>query len=280
MWSSKRPSHSEAATSLTIDTPGMQVLKAPANWRVLDFISDLHLQAGEPATVNAWKRYLADTPADALFILGDLFEVWVGDDAANGPGFELECARTLAKAGERCAIHFMQGNRDFLLGPSFLSASRMRGLVDPTVLVFSGQRWLLSHGDALCLDDAPYQTFRRLVRDPAWQRTVLSRTLPERRLLARQIREQGNRSATGNPHDYADVDPDAARQWLQAADAKTLIHGHTHRPGEHLLSEPGAGGPTALRRVVLSDWDADATPPRAQALRLTAAGLQRLDLAE
>jgi UDP-2,3-diacylglucosamine hydrolase len=160
----------------------------------------------------------------------------------------------------------------------------MCGLTDPTVLVFAGQRWLLSHGDALCLDDVPYQDFRRVVRDPNWQRAVLSRTLAERRLLARQIREQGSRTATGNPHDYADVDPEAARQWLRAAGAVQLIHGHTHRPGEHSLREPSLEGPSslagepALRRVVLCDWDAGAVPPRAQVLRLTGAGMQRLDL--
>lgn len=261
------------------------ILDAPARWRVLDFISDLHLRASDGATFEAWKRYLADTPADALFILGDLFEVWVGDDAADGPGFEHDCARILSTAGQRLAIHFMPGNRDFLLGDRFLRASGMKGMGDPTVLVFGGQRWLLSHGDALCLDDVPYQQFRRVVRDPAWQRDVLARSLDDRRALARHIREQGTRSAGNDSQDYADVDPDAARQWLQAARAITLIHGHTHRPGQHDLEpvswngQPGAEEPAGLRRIVLSDWDVGARPARAQVLRLTGGGLQRVDIA-
>jgi UDP-2,3-diacylglucosamine hydrolase len=252
---------------------------------VLDFISDLHLKFTDGATFEAWKRYLAETPADALFILGDLFEVWVGDDAAGGPGFEQDCARILSAAGRRCAVHFMPGNRDFLLGKQFLNASGMSGLDDPTVLAFAGQRWLLSHGDALCLDDAPYQHFRRMVRDPIWQRDVLARPLDERRALARHIREQGTRSANNDAHDYADVDPDMGRQWLQAAQAVTLIHGHTHRPGEHDLGTVAHNGcngreeAARLRRIVLSDWDAGASPPRAQVLRMTDAGLRRVDLA-
>ena len=264
---------------------GIPVLKAPTGWRVLDFISDLHLRAADAATFETWKRYLAETPADALFILGDLFEVWVGDDAADGPGFEHDCARILSTAAQRVVIHFMPGNRDFLLGDRFLNASGMTGMGDPTVLVFGGQRWLLSHGDALCLDDVPYQRFRRVVRDPAWQRDVLARSLDERRTLARQIREQGTRSAGSDPLDYADVDPEAARQWLQAAEAVTLIHGHTHRPGEHDIDsdlrngQQAAGEPAGRRRIVLSDWDAGASPARAQVLRLTGAGLQRVDLA-
>jgi UDP-2,3-diacylglucosamine hydrolase len=266
---------------MTTAAPGLPELHAPTNWHVIDLMSDLHLQAGDPATVDAWKRYLDGTPAQAVFVLGDLFEVWVGDDAAAAPGFEQDCAGILARAAERIELHFMQGNRDFLLGPRFLEASRMRGLADPTVLAFGGTRWLLSHGDALCLDDVPYQQFRQLVRDPAWQSAMLARPLAERRAIARQIREHGNRAATGNPDDYADVDTAAARRWLHAAGATTLIHGHTHRPGTHTLPEPegactsaGAGSP--MRRVVLSDWDMRATPPRAEILRLTSAGLERI----
>ncbi|MBK6359725.1 MAG: UDP-2,3-diacylglucosamine diphosphatase [Comamonadaceae bacterium] len=279
MWSSRRLSPSDPESTVTAPAPVLPELHAPATWHRIDFISDLHLQAGDPATVDTWKHYLTSTPAQAIIILGDLFEVWVGDDAAAAPGFEQDCAGILAKAAERCEIHFMQGNRDFLLGPDFLEASRMRGLADPTVLAFAGSRWLLSHGDALCLDDVSYQQFRQVVRDPVWQSAMLARPLAERRAIARQIREHGNRASTGNPGDYADVDATAARGWLQAAGATTLIHGHTHRPGAHDLPEPegarASTGPT-LRRVVLSDWDMRAKPPRAEVLRLSSAGLERI----
>jgi len=262
--------------------PRIEVLQAPAAWRVVDFISDLHLQAGEPATFDTWRRYLGSTDADAVFILGDLFEVWVGDDAAQAPGFEQDCGRILAAAASRRDLFFMHGNRDFLLGEAFLAASKMRVLHDPTVLEFAGQRWLLSHGDALCLDDTEYQQFRRVVRDPAWQEAVLQRPLAERRAIAREIRQKGTRNAAGNLADYADVDAATARQWLDAASASTLIHGHTHRPGAHDLGAPPSSdrpGATNHRRqrVVLSDWDAAATPPRTQVLRLTVNGLQRID---
>lgn len=267
---------------MTTATPRVEVLPAPPAWRVVDFISDLHLQAGEPATFDAWRHYLAGTPADAVFILGDLFEVWVGDDAADAPGFEQDCGHILADVAGRRELFFMRGNRDFLVGDAFLEASGMRGLHDPTALDFAGQRWLLSHGDALCLDDIEYQRFRRLVREPAWQQAVLSRTLAERRKIAREIRQHGTRNATGNPGDYADLDTEAARQWLAAAGATCLIHGHTHRPADHDLGPAGASPDAVdgcLRRVVLSDWDAAATPPRAQVLRLSAGGLRRIDIA-
>jgi len=274
---------------MTTAAPWCTVLQAPAAWRVVDFISDLHLQAGEPATLQTWQRYMASTPADAVFILGDLFEVWVGDDAAAVPGFEQDCGQVLAATARCRDVFFMPGNRDFLLGKAFLETCRMQELQDPTVLAFAGQRWLLSHGDALCLDDTDYQQFRTQVRSPGWQEAFLARPLAERQALARGMREQSEaRKQTSAPADYADVDAATARQWLQAAGASTLIHGHTHRPADHDLGDPadratdGAGeasARSALRRVVLSDWDACASPPRAQILRGSSHGLQRIDIA-
>ncbi|MDD2919300.1 UDP-2,3-diacylglucosamine diphosphatase, partial [Rhodoferax sp.] len=147
---------------------------ARPHWRMIDFISDLHLQAGEPATFAAWQRYMASTSADALFILGDLFEVWVGDDitrAADDPegAFALQCQQVISATAARMSVYFMHGNRDFLLGNDFAKGCGMTLLTDPTVLDFDGQRWLLSHGEELCLDDVDYQQFRQQVRNPAWQ---------------------------------------------------------------------------------------------------------------
>ncbi len=256
--------------------PQMAELHAPPAWRTVDFISDLHLQAGEPATFSAWQHYLQSTPADAVFILGDLFEVWVGDDAVSADsssasgGFEERCARVLGQASARLALFFMPGNRDFLVGQALMDLCHMRLLADPTVLVFQDQRWLLSHGDTLCLGDVDYLRFRLQVRSPQWQQDFLARPLAERQALARSLRQQSEaRKKSGAS--YADVDAPAARDWLAAAQARCLIHGHTHKPAEHDLGD-------GLSRVVLSDWDADAPVPRADVLRLSAAGLQRIAL--
>ena len=256
-------------------TPQCTQLTAAPHWRVVDFISDLHLQGSEPATFDAWVRYLHDTPADAVFMLGDLFEVWVGDDAADEPGaFEARCAEVLHSAAQHRALYFMHGNRDFLVGRRFLNRAGVTLLDDPTVLHFASQHWLLSHGDALCLDDVDYLRFRAQVRSTDWQQQFLAQPLAARRAVARQIRDASeSRKQSGAP--YADVDADAARAWLQAAQTPTLIHGHTHHPALHDLGVDATG--RALRRLVLSDWDLAATPPRADLLRLDALGqLQRV----
>ena len=256
--------------------PPMATLQAPAAWATVDFISDLHLRAEEPATFDAWANYLHSTPADAVFLLGDVFEVWVGDDVLRDPTarderFEARCERTMAAVAQKLALFFMHGNRDFLVGQALMTSCGTTLLADPTVLDFGGQRWLLSHGDALCLDDTEYLQFRRQVHQPAWQDAFLAKPLAEREAIARNLRTQSEaRKHSGAT--YADVDNAAARQWLQAAGAHTLIHGHTHRPATHDLGQ-------GLQRVVLSDWDAAATPPRAEVLRLNTSGLQRLPLA-
>ena len=260
-------------------TPRCAELHSPPHWRVVDFISDLHLQASEPETFEAWAQYMAHTPADAVLILGDLFEVWVGDDAALAEGFEAQCAALLKQAGARRPIFFMHGNRDFLVGAAFAKQSGMTLLDDPTVLVLHGERWLLSHGDLLCTDDTDYILFRAQVRAPAWQQAFLAKPLEERRAVGRAMRarSEDNKRVPGNV--WADVDPSAAQAWLEKAGARTLIHGHTHRPAEHMLDEESASiGSTGLRRLVLSDWDAEAHPPRAQALCLSLAGAVRVDI--
>ncbi len=258
--------------------PPVSELVAPPDWRTVDFISDLHLSAEHPATFAAWQHYLHNTPADAVFILGDLFEVWVGDDAADataaGPGFEAQCADLMRDTANRLALFFMHGNRDFLVGPALMRRCNTTLLDDPTALLFNGQRWLLSHGDALCLGDTDYMRFRQQVRDPAWQQAFLAKPLAERQEMARGMRQQSQASQQTRQQAgaaYADVDAPAARQWLQAAHCATLIHGHTHQPAEHDLGD-------GLKRVVLTDWDADTLSPRAGVLRLDASGLKRIAL--
>ncbi|MFZ3126473.1 MAG: UDP-2,3-diacylglucosamine diphosphatase [Rhodoferax sp.] len=236
-------------------------LQAPSRWRCIDIISDLHLQEADSQTFVAWRHYLEHTAADAVFILGDLFEVWVGDDVLAQPaGFEQRCVEVLRSVARRLDLHIMHGNRDFLMGPALMQACSATLLDDPTVLAFAGQRWLLTHGDALCLDDTDYQQFRAVVRSAPWQRDFLAKPLPERLALARGMRAQSEALKQSDTV-YADVDSAAANTLLQASAADHMIHGHTHRPGKH----PLVGG---RERLVLSDWDLHAHPPRAEVLRL------------
>ena len=244
--------------------PAPQELRAPSGWRSVECISDLHLQAAEPATFEAWRRYMAGVQADALLILGDLFEAWVGDDVAAVPGFEQQCAEILRATARRLPLFFLAGNRDFLVGRGLAQQTGLTLLADPTVFIFGTQRWLLSHGDALCLADTEYLAFRAQVRDADWQRAFLAQPLAKRQEVARGMRsESEQRKQAGR--DYADVDAQAALAWLRAGEAPVLVHGHTHKPADHALD-------ASHRRIVLSDWDASATPPRLEALRLHADG--------
>jgi UDP-2,3-diacylglucosamine hydrolase len=240
---------------------GME-LPAPSRWRTIDFISDLHLQVDEPQTHAAWERYLSLTPADAVFMLGDVFEVWVGDDVLDDAhSFEAGCARTMRQACQRLDLFVMHGNRDFLMGDQLMAHTGATLLPDPCCLVTRHARWLLSHGDALCVDDVDYQRFRSQVRSREWQDSFLAQPLPARQAIARQLRNQSEARKTTDAS-YADIDTPTALDWLQAANSTHLIHGHTHRPGHHMLT-------TGYERTVLSDWDLSATPPRADVLRLT-----------
>lgn len=236
-------------------------LNAPSRWRCIDFISDLHLQADDQLTFQAWRDYLLHTTADAVFILGDLFEVWVGDDIlSTNSGFESQCAQVLRDAALRTDIHIMQGNRDFLMGPALMQACTVTFMDDPSVLQFGQQRWVLTHGDAFCLEDTDYIQFRAKVRSPSWQRDFLSQPLDSRVAQAKVMRKQSEaRKRTDTV--YADVDTAAANTCLDALCAHHMIHGHTHQPAQHALN-------AERNRWVLSDWDLCARAPRAEILRL------------
>lgn len=249
------------------------VWRADAGWQAIDLLSDVHLHPAMPRTAAAWRAHLRETPADAVLILGDLFEVWVGDDAVAHDPFLQRCAEVLRQTALRLHVAFMPGNRDFLVGPAFLAACGVQALADPTVLQLGEQRILLSHGDALCLGDTAYQVFRQQVRSTIWQRDFLAKPLPERLALARAMRQQSQAQKQSETV-YADADPALCAQWLHAAHATRLVHGHTHRPADH----PCGGDRLALRQV-LSDWSLDHDPLRAQVLRLARDGrAQRIDL--
>lgn len=263
---------------MTPAVPDFAELQAPQHWDTVDFISDLHLCESQPATFDAWQRYMNSTTAGAVFILGDLFEVWVGDDIVRSNlsaqsadlNFEERCALVLQATGRRLDLFFMHGNRDFLVGSQMMATCHARLLTDPTVLTFQAQRYVLSHGDMLCLADTRYLAFRDIVRQPQWQLEQLGKPLAERQALGQQMRLQSQK----NQHDmltYADVDDAAATQWLLAGSATCMIHGHTHKPADHELGSD-------LKRIVMTDWDLTASPARAEVLRLSTGSLQRLSL--
>jgi UDP-2,3-diacylglucosamine hydrolase len=233
---------------------------APPAWQRVDFISDLHLKKQEPDTFQAWLSYLANVPTDALFILGDLFEVWVGDDCLQDGSFEQICVKALCDTAARIPVHVMHGNRDFLLGDAFMQTSGCTFLPDPTVITLGDTRWLLTHGDSLCIEDKDYQNFRGLVRSPAWQLDFLSKPLNERKTIAQGIRAKSEAQKRTVAYG-ADVDLRAALDLLKAANAKHMIHGHTHLPFDHQMPEGAV-------RLVLSDWELGTSRPRAEVLRL------------
>ncbi|MDE0660327.1 MAG: UDP-2,3-diacylglucosamine diphosphatase [Gammaproteobacteria bacterium] len=212
------------------------------------FISDLHIDETRPAVLAGLQRLIETEAAtvDALFILGDLVEVWVGDDD-DGP-VAASVRETLAAASRRCELYVMHGNRDFLIGPVFAADTGATLIDDPSVVEVDNERVLLAHGDAYCTGDAEYQRMRALFRSTTWQSGVLASSLEERRALAASLRA---RSAAANENKAAnimDVTPGSIQHALHEADASLMIHGHTHRPGVHTVD----GG---RRRIVLGDWD-------------------------
>ncbi|MDO9236117.1 MAG: UDP-2,3-diacylglucosamine diphosphatase [Aquabacterium sp.] len=252
--------------------PAIDRIPAPTSWRCIEFISDLHLHEGASRTTQALADYLSSTTADAVLILGDLFEAWVGDDMRS-QAYESHCVRILAQAGQRLHLGVMVGNRDFLLGDAMLQDCHAHKLIDPTVLEAWGQSALLIHGDALCLADTDYLGFRNQVRQASWQQAFLASPLEARLAQARQMRA-ASQAHQQNQTDmtWADVDEIAAGNWMQSAKAEHLIHGHTHRPQDQIF------GPEGAMRHVLSDWDLDHAAPRAEVLRWTVDGFSRIKL--
>lgn len=238
------------------------------------FVSDLHLQAGQPEIAARFVAFLEDTAAagiDALFILGDLFEYWLGDDELSDPFNARIGARlhTLLAHGTR--IYFLPGNRDFLVGARFAAASGMELLGNSIKVGVGGTATLLMHGDTLCTDDVAYQDFRRRVRATQWQERFLARPLQDRRAEAEALRRRSAEAMRGKTAEIMDVNPVAVRTALEESGCARLIHGHTHRPGRETIAL--AGG--RAERWVLSDWAAG----RGDALELDGEGIRRLSWA-
>lgn len=256
-----------AATVRPAGLPAFFEMAAPEGWQAVDFISDLHLDEALPRTTEAWMAHLRHTRADCVVMLGDIFELWVGDEQVDRP-FEASCVAAMADAASHRELAFMVGNRDFLAGARLWREAGLRALPDPTVLDAWGQRVLLTHGDALCLDDRPYQAFRTEVRGEAWRKAFLARPLADRLAMAAEIRQASRTRRQFDGSSLADVDPAEAVKWMHAMGTREMVHGHTHRPGSHALA-PG------FKRHVLSDWDLD-TAGRAEVLRLTRDGFERV----
>ncbi len=219
------------------------------------FVSDLHLSQQTPELNALFLKFLGGRAraAEALFILGDLFEYWVGDDDLDNPNHAAVVAalRELADAG--VAVHVMRGNRDFLLGDGFAAASGARLLPDPYVLSTPEWQFVLSHGDALCTDDRDYQAFRTQSRSPEWQAAFLQKPLAERHAIARALREKseaGKQEKAGRADYLMDVNAGATDDFLREHGYATFIHGHTHRPATHDHIVDGIH----VERWVLADW--------------------------
>ena len=216
------------------------------------FVSDLHLDSSRPDILKLFQSFLHGIDAktcEALYILGDLFELWIGDDGAGPTG------RAVSMALRECTsngvpVLVMRGNRDFLIGDGFAAAAGCQLIPDPTIVTIQGTRALLTHGDALCTDDIDYQVFRECVRNPAWQADFLAHSLARRHSIAGALREMSREQVRSKPAQIMDVNEHAVRSLLREYKVNTMIHGHTHRLAVHEMSINGK----PAKRFVLGDW--------------------------
>jgi UDP-2,3-diacylglucosamine hydrolase len=215
------------------------------------FISDLHLDADRPAVTEQFLQFLKGeaVAAKGLYILGDLFESWVGDDDPNPHYLKVKVGlRKLTNRG--IPVSFMHGNRDFAIGDRFAEETGVQLLPDPQVIDLYGENVLLSHGDAYCTDDVQYQMIRKMVRDPDWLAAMLKKPLAERLAFAAQARVASAAHGGAINEKISDVNQGAIEQALRRANVDTMVHGHTHRPGQHRFTVDG----DPASRIVLGDW--------------------------
>jgi UDP-2,3-diacylglucosamine hydrolase len=215
------------------------------------FISDLHLEAAQPDIAAQFLEFLKveAVAADALYILGDLFEYWVGDDDPNAHYATIkEALRTLVE--HQVPVYFMHGNRDFMISDDFASETGVTLLPDPYLLDIHGTRVLLCHGDAMCTDDVKYQEIRQMTRNPEWHAMMMQKSLAERQAFAAQARAASMAHGDSINAEISDVNEAAVLQNFRTHGVTTMLHGHTHRPAVHKLEVDGK----AARRIVLGDW--------------------------
>ena len=224
------------------------------------FISDIHLQADMPATTAAFLHFLQfhAVHTKQLYLLGDIFEYWAGDDDLSSPYPQKIALQLRILSDSGVAIFWIAGNRDFLVGTQFAKATKVTLLNDPCTLHYAGQRYAISHGDQLCSDDVRYQAFRHQVRQPDWQSAFLAKPLAERKAIITSMRMQSQQHQQehmqGSTESIMDVNLLAVDDLFTHTGAHTLIHGHTHRPALHRHAQ--------LQRYVLPDWNCDQQPAR------------------
>ncbi|CAN7451456.1 UDP-2,3-diacylglucosamine diphosphatase [Massilia sp. LjRoot122] len=220
------------------------------------FISDLHLQAAHPRTAEAFFRFLAERAvhAERLYLLGDIFEYWAGDDDLAEPFHQQVIAAIRAVSAAGTAVYWLAGNRDFLVGPGFAEAAGLSLLEEPHVISAGGKRIALVHGDAQCTADLKYMAFRAQVRDREWQQHFLGMPLAQRKAIIAGLREGSREAQAGKSYEIMDVAPEAVEKLYGETDASVIIHGHTHRPAVHETN--------GKLRYVLPDWELDAEPRR------------------
>lgn len=214
------------------------------------FLSDLHLHASRPLITRLFIRFLQSEQArqsQGIYILGDLFEFWAGDDTSDYSDV-IGALHDLSSSGT--AVYFMRGNRDFLVGDQFQQMTGCTLLPDPSTIDINGEPVLLMHGDTLCTDDIEYQDFRKKVRSAEWQSNVMNMPLDERLVFFRGLREASKKTIQENPAEIMDVNQQAVEQQMRASETRLLIHGHTHRKNIHRFDLGGS----PVVRIVLGDW--------------------------
>ncbi len=228
----------------------MDMITLHSNRQPIYFLADLHLDPARPAAIQAFLQFLTGpaTGTGAIFILGDLFEAWIGDDARPADDPIAPALARLSSAGT--AIYLMHGNRDFLLGEEFARTAGARILNEPTVITIDDERVLLEHGDALCTDDTAYQAFRQQVRAPDWQAAFLSLPIDERIQQAQAARLKSGEAMADKRSEIMDVNAEAVAARIRTHRVARLIHGHTHRPNVHHFDLDGR----PVSRIVLGDW--------------------------
>lgn len=237
----------------------------------LHFISDLHLTRDRPENTQRFLAYLEslDSSVSDLYILGDLFDVWVGDDDTTPPNEQVR--KQLKKVtGNGTRVYFLAGNRDFLIGEQFFNDTQVSCLQDEHLIDLFGVKTLLMHGDLLCTDDLEYQQFRQLTHNPAWQQAALAKPLEERLALAQHYRQESHLNKSGKSMDIMDVNPAAVIDAFERHGVQRLIHGHTHRPDIHTHEANNK----PAQRFVLAEWD-----DKASVLEWSESGYQHIKLA-